>query len=329
MSSLRYIILVISATHFAWRAVSGEATIDGCAMGHLDDTYRHTPPVSLHDAVVLQLRPRNMVKVLRLVIVLENTWGQQVYRLAMDADIGVHWGDVSLALQDVNTYQNVLKLSWPPILLHGIWTILYLRLPFQHLFQLGVIPKEAQENPQRSMDNLVIPTPLATSTRLTRSGITRTRIELLTSNTTVDYKINCNKGEYMAASFAASFGIPSSASLWQTWVWVLLSLLILMTAFTVVTALVLYLKLKMSDSFSFRYFKKKTTGVPSVITTVHRQENPEAAEAGGSEGGLRAPRVTVGVVSSRAPSPGVEVDENTFDYINRAFTHDSDHETPH
>ncbi|ROT68664.1 hypothetical protein C7M84_013185 [Penaeus vannamei] len=296
MSSLRYIILVISATHFAWRAVSGEATIDGCAMGHLDDTYRHTPPVSLHDAVVLQLRPRNMVKVLRLVIVLENTWGQQVYRLAMDADIGVHWGDVSLALQDVNTYQNVLKLSWPPILLHGIWTILYLRLPFQHLFQLGVIPKEAQENPQRSMDNLVIPTPLATSTRLTRSGITRTRIELLTSNTTVDYKINCNKGEYMAASFAASFGIPSSASLWQTWVWVLL---------------------------------KKPTGVPSVITTVHRQENPEAAEAGGSEGGLRAPRVTVGVVSSRAPSPGVEVDENTFDYINRAFTHDSDHETPH
>lgn len=80
-------------------------------MGHLDDTYRHTPPVSLHDAVVLQLRPRNMVKVLRLVIVLENTWGQQVYRLAMDADIGVHWGDVSLALQDVNTYQNVLKAS--------------------------------------------------------------------------------------------------------------------------------------------------------------------------------------------------------------------------
>lgn len=86
------------------------------------------------------------------------------------------------------------QLSWPPILLHGVWTILYLRLPFQHLFQLGVIPKEAQENPRRSLDNLVIPTPLAVSTRLTRSGVTRIRIELLTSNTTVEYKINCDKG---------------------------------------------------------------------------------------------------------------------------------------
>lgn len=83
----------------------------GCATGHLNNTYRHTPPMSLHEAVVVQLRPRNMVKVLRLVLVLENTWGQQMYRLAMDADMGVHWGDVSLALQDVNSYQNVLKVG--------------------------------------------------------------------------------------------------------------------------------------------------------------------------------------------------------------------------
>lgn len=31
-------------------------------------------------------------------------------------------------------------------------------------------------------------------------------------------------------------------------------------------------------------------------------------------------KVTMGMVSSRAPSPGHDIDETTFDYINRAFT---------
>ena len=45
-------------------------------------------------------------------------------------------------------------------------------------------------------------------------------------------------------------------------------------------------------------------------------------EFGGTEdeGTLKPPRVTVGVVSSRAPSPGHEVDENTTDYVNKAFS---------
>lgn len=40
------------------------------------------------------------------------------------------------------------------------------------------------------------------------------------------------------------------------------------------------------------------------------------------KGALNLPRVTVGVVSSRAPSPGHEVDENTLDYVNKAFSYD-------
>lgn len=42
------------------------------------------------------------------------------------------------------------------------------------------------------------------------------------------------------------------------------------------------------------------------------------------EGTLHPPRVTVGVVSSRAPSPGHELDETTMDYVNKAFSCDED-----
>lgn len=48
------------------------------------------------------------------------------------------------------------------------------------------------------------------------------------------------------------------------------------------------------------------------------------AEGKDDEGGLNLPRVTVGVVSSRAPSPGHEVDENTLDYVNKAFSYEED-----
>lgn len=61
-----------------------------------------------------------------------------------------------------------------------------------------------------------------------------------------------------------------------------------------------------------------------MVSSTQGSKQKDAKGKDGEDTTLQLPRVTVGVVSSRAPSPGHEVDEATLDYVNKAFSYDED-----
>ncbi|MPC24741.1 hypothetical protein E2C01_017835 [Portunus trituberculatus] len=68
--------------------------------------------------------------------------------------------------------------------------------------------------------------------------------------------------------------------------------------------------------------KESVSPGPVMVSSTRGGKQKESREA--EDGcGLQPPRVTVGVVSSRAPSPGNEVDETTMDYVNKAFLYEN------
>ena len=68
--------------------------------------------------------------------------------------------------------------------------------------------------------------------------------------------------------------------------------------------------------------KESVSPGPVMVSSTRGGKQKESGEM--EDGcGLQPPRVTVGVVSSRAPSPGHEIDETTMDYVNKAFSYEN------
>ncbi|XP_045606830.1 uncharacterized protein [Procambarus clarkii] len=302
------------------------AQVSDCNSGYLKSRNDATPPLTLEESATIRLRPENYVKVLRLEIQLETTEEEQLYCLGLDANMGKQWGDVEVTLKDIRTSSINFKVSWPPILLPLVWTAVYVRVHYQHLLQLAVIPEETMESARSLTWQPVSMKPLAASVRLERTGVTSLRIRLLTSNISIQYTVNCRQ-DYLAASFAAEFGIASSVPTWRAWVWILTGVVILLLVLLLLVLLERQYTFnkRFPNSFTLAKFQSgsQNDGVSPVLVSSSqggRRPAADGAAAGGDS--LNPPRVTVGVVSSRAPSPGHDVDENTFDYINRAFSLD-------
>ncbi|KAG0725908.1 hypothetical protein GWK47_037644 [Chionoecetes opilio] len=184
------------------------------------------------------------------------------------------------------------------------------------------------ERPRSFVHSQILLKPTAITTKIERPGVTKLRLKLPISNISIEYTINCDQ-EYMATSFASEFGILSSVPIWRSRTWITLSIMTLVIVVLILTLIKMYCdrrKQKLSI-FTWAWFKsggKESTVVgPAMVSSSQdrEQKKPGEREDGGT---LQPPQVTIGVVSSRAPSPGHEVDENTMDYVNKAFSHDED-----
>ncbi|KAK7066568.1 hypothetical protein SK128_020232 [Halocaridina rubra] len=299
---------------FVSPVVSSSDNGNECFSGLLHSANESSPPYSLTNSLIIKLLPEEQVKVLQLRLLLMNKEQQQLYRLGFDAEMGVHWGDVSVTMRDEKSMSNILKISWPPVLLPQVWTTLHIRLSNLHLLHFSAFPVKQNLLPRLSRSHSVTLTPLAVSTRLVRSGVSLLRLELLT-DTSVKYNVNCGK-EYLATSFAAEFGIASSVPYWRAWTWILLGIVILLIIINAIFFIKLLFKNKEWLSSFFVTTKTSTSSYASFKKSGEDKSLPQTMDK------LQSPSISTGVVSSRAPSPGQYVDENTFDYVNQAFTSD-------
>ncbi|XP_050718549.1 uncharacterized protein LOC126999742 [Eriocheir sinensis] len=285
------------------------------------------PAITIGDGISVRLRPLNAVKTLRLNVLLEDDKEQELYELEINENMDVVWGDMEVTLRDSKSHSNVLKVPWPPILVSRAWTTLFLRLHYHHLLQLAAIPHEAFKESRSFVHSQILLQPAAISTKLERFGVTKMRLKLLSSNISIEYTADGGE-EHLATAFASQFGIGSTVPFWRSLAWIMLGvigMLIVILAFTFVN---IYLShKKQPNSFTLAWSqtggKEGTAPGPVMVSSTHGGKQKDG-RGKGDKGTLNLPRVTVGVVSSRAPSPGHEVDENTLDYVNKAFCCDED-----
>lgn len=82
--------------------------------------------MSTEEAVTLQLQPQQVVKLLSVQLLLQNSTGQQLYGLSFDANTGVKGGDMEVALKDTPTSNNILNVNQSNInisLLTTVYTV--------------------------------------------------------------------------------------------------------------------------------------------------------------------------------------------------------------
>ncbi|KAG7173710.1 hypothetical protein Hamer_G017999 [Homarus americanus] len=255
-----------------------------CLSGQLSLQNDLTPSMMLEEAVMLQLRPRTIVEKLSIQLLLETAQEGLLYCLGMDVNMNAQWSTV-VTMKDASTNTTIFKVPWPVTPIPLTWTTLHLRLHYQHLLQFAVIPHKNTNIPRKFVSYHKNLNPLAASVHLLRTGVTRLRLKLLTVNTSIEYTINCEQ-ESTETYFASEFGISSS-----------------------VTGL-----------HATAGSNSRDAAAPVLVSSRRggRQPAPES-----TANSLHPHQVTVGVLSSRAPSPGHEIgEENTFDYINHAFTHE-------
>lgn len=299
--------------------------VPSCGRGRLSRENNDTSLISLDDAITIKLKPLNIINErLLLNIILENRYGQELYVLELDTDMEAHTGSVEVTMKEVPTRKDVLKISWPPILLPHAWTSLHFRLHFQQLLQFAVIPRELLQYSPNSPPTQILLTPLAVSIRLVKYGVTALRLKL-GSDISLEYRINC-ESEYLAPLFASNFGLESSVPFWSSLTWILLGVVVLLGVTLAFMGFNWWRNNQnhynqSPKSFEMKQMKEsqqREGSKPKVATGGQRK--PSASDAPDSKNTLGCLNVTLGTVSSRAPSPGGDLDENTFDYINKAFT---------
>ncbi|XP_042213241.1 uncharacterized protein LOC121860221 isoform X2 [Homarus americanus] len=291
-----------------------------CLSGQLSLQNDLTPSMMLEEAVMLQLRPRTIVEKLSIQLLLETAQEGLLYCLGMDVNMNAQWSTV-VTMKDASTNTTIFKVPWPVTPIPLTWTTLHLRLHYQHLLQFAVIPHKNTNIPRKFVSYHKNLNPLAASVHLLRTGVTRLRLKLLTVNTSIEYTINCEQ-ESTETYFASEFGISSSVTGLHATVWILLGIiLILLVMMAVILTLCYKLKKELGpSSFTQAGSNSRDAAAPVLVSSRRggRQPAPES-----TANSLHPHQVTVGVLSSRAPSPGHEIgEENTFDYINHAFTHE-------
>ncbi|XP_045132154.1 uncharacterized protein LOC123516637 [Portunus trituberculatus] len=313
---------------FSWTLVAlASAKHHECLSSGLLNEKNPTPPLTIGSGITLRLKPQNAVKQLIIHAALEDDNEQEVYELGITENMQVVWGDMEVTLKDSKTRNNVFKVPWPPILITNAWTTIFLRLHYHHLLQLALIPHEAMNKPRDFVHSQIFVKPAAITANLDRFGVTKLRLKRLTSNISIQYTVNCGQ-EFLATSFASEFGILSGESFWRNMTWIFVGIM----SVTVVILILTFIKIcydrtkQKPNSFILARFqsggKESVSPGPVMVSSTRGGKQKESREA--EDGcGLQPPRVTVGVVSSRAPSPGNEVDETTMDYVNKAFLYEN------
>ncbi|KAK8398405.1 hypothetical protein O3P69_003943 [Scylla paramamosain] len=312
---------------FSWTLVSLASAKQGCLSSGLLDRRNSTPSFTIGNGITLRFKLRNSVKRLILHAALEDDNEQELYELGMIENMKVVWGDMEVTLKDSKTHNNVFKVPWPPILIPQAWTTLFLRLHYHHFLQLALVPHEAMGKSRGFVHSQIFVKPTAITTNLERFGVTKLRLKLLTSNISIEYTVNCGQ-ESLATTFASEFGILSNESFWRNMAWIFLGIMLVTVVILILTLIKIYYDRRKQKPNSFILARFQSGGKESASpgpVMVSSTRGGKQKESGGmeDESGLQPPRVTVGVVSSRAPSPGHEVDETTMDYVNKAFSYDN------
>ncbi|KAK3867622.1 hypothetical protein Pcinc_026933 [Petrolisthes cinctipes] len=323
--------------------------VSKCQKAILSNSYYETPRVSLEDgAVNIKLMPFSISQEigLWLTVLLQDRAEMDLYSLDLNTDKHVYGGDMMVSMtQKINDEKEIVKVKWPHIMLHDAWTSLHFQLHYHQLLQFAVIPRESFNTPDHHSSIQILLKPLALSTKLDLSGVVALKLRLRSdTNASVVYQINCEE-EYLATMFGSDFGFQSSVGFWSSVAWILVGVVVLLG--TVLTLIALQWwwdrnnnrdqpppPVEMKEIRTSQQ-KKNDTGSkglsggqqpklqgsrlapPSAAVAIGGDKKTDSKKQTTSSGGAK---VTLGMVSSRAPSPGHDIDENTFDYINRAFT---------